>query len=76
MAYARTADGQYEFFATPKPKAGRWLGFFSRLFDSMAEGGRRAAEREIATYLGGGGKFLTDEAEREIERILASSTRI
>lgn len=74
MAYARTADGQYEFFATAKPK--HWRGFFSRLFDSMAEGRRRAAEREIATYLEGGGKFLTDEAEREIERILASSTRI
>ncbi len=74
MAYARTADGQYEFFAIPKPK--RWRGLFDRLFDSMAEGRRRAAEREIAAYLEGGGKFLTDETEREIERILSPSSRI
>lgn len=75
MAYARTADGQYELFTAPQqPK--RWRGFFARLFDSMAEARRRAAEREITVYLEGGGKFLTDEAEREIERILASSHRI
>ncbi len=76
MAYARTADGQYEFFATPKvqPKHGR--GFFGRLFDSLADGRRRAAEREIAIYLKGSGQFLTDEAERHIERILSSSSRI
>jgi hypothetical protein len=74
MAYARAADGQYEFFDAPKPK--RWRGLFSRLLDSMVEGRQRAAEREIAVYLGGSGKFLTDEAEREIERILSSSTRL
>lgn len=74
MAYARTADGQYEFFAAPKPK--RWRGFFSGIFDSMMEGRRHAAEREIAAYLEGSGQFLTDEHEREIERILSSSTRI
>lgn len=74
MAYARTADGQYEFFAPPKPK--RWRGLFSRLFDTIVEGRRHAAEREIAVYLESSGKFLTDEAERQIERILSSSTRI
>jgi hypothetical protein len=79
MAYARTADGQYEFFATPKskpqPQPQPWRGLFSRLFDSLAEGRRRAAEREIAVYLEGRGKFLTDDAERQIERILSSSSR-
>jgi len=74
MAYFRTADDLYDFVATaPKPKSVR--GFFSRVFDSVVEGRRRAAEREIAAYLEGSGKFLTDEAEREIDRILSSSTR-
>jgi len=40
------------------------------------EGRQHAAEREITVYLESSGKFLTDEAEREIERILSSSTRI
>jgi hypothetical protein len=74
MAYARTADGQYEFFAAAKPKHGR--GLFARLLDSLMEGRRHAAEREIAVYLEGSGQFLTDEAERQIERILSSSSRI
>jgi hypothetical protein len=74
MAYARTADGQYEFFAASEPK--RWRGLFRRLFDTIVEGRQRAAEREIAVYLESRGKFLTDAAEREIERILSSSTRI
>ena len=74
MAYARTADGQYDFLATAKPKHGR--GVFGRLFDSIVEARRRAAEREIAAYLEGSGQFLTDEAEREIERILSSSPRL
>lgn len=42
-------------------------GFFGRLFDVMHVARQRAAEREIALYLGNGGKF-TDESEREIER--------
>jgi hypothetical protein len=75
MAYARTADGQYDFFATAQPRKPA-RGLFARLFDSMLEGRQRAAEREIAAYLEGGGQFLTDEAERQIERILSSSTRI
>jgi hypothetical protein len=74
MAYARSADGQYDFFAAAaKPQ--RVGGLLSRLFDSLIDGRRRAAEREIAAYLEGSGKFLTDEAEREIDRILSSSTR-
>jgi len=42
-------------------------GFFTRLFDAIAEARMRQAEREIARYFAGGVKF-TDEAEREIER--------
>lgn len=76
MAYARTADGQYEFFASPKPQPKHGRGFFGRFFESLADGRRRAAEREIAIYLKGSGQFLTDEAERHIERILSSSSRI
>lgn len=75
MAYARSADGQYDFLTlAPTPKNAR--GLFGRLFDSMLEGRRRAAEREVAAYFEGSGQFLTDEAEREIERILSSSTRL
>jgi hypothetical protein len=74
MAYARAADGQYDFLAPAKPKHAR--GVFGRLFDSVVEARRRAAEREIAAYLEGSGQFLTDEAEREIERILSSSPRL
>jgi hypothetical protein len=74
MAYARVADQLHHFVADiPKPK--NWRGFFSRAFDAMADGRRRSAEREIAAYLEGSGKFLTDEAEREIDRILSSSAR-
>jgi len=72
MAYARVADELHHFVAdTPKPR--NRLGFFRRAFDAMADGRRRSAEREIAAYLEGSGKFLTDEAEREIDRILSSS---
>ena len=42
-------------------------GFFGRLFAAMHVARQRGAEREIALYLGTGGKF-TDESEREIER--------
>jgi hypothetical protein len=71
MAYAQAADGQYELFAAPQPK--RLRGVFSRLMDRIVEGRRHVAEREIVAYLEGSGKFLTDEAEREIERILSSA---
>jgi hypothetical protein len=74
MAYARSADGQYDFFAAAAQPQ-RTRGLLSRVFDSLVEGRRRAAEREITTYLASSGKFLTDEAEREIDRILSSSPR-
>jgi hypothetical protein len=74
MAYVSTADSRHDFVAaTPKPKPPR--GLFQRIFDAMVEARQRAAEREIVAYLEGGGQALTDEAEREIERILSSSSR-
>jgi hypothetical protein len=78
MAYARTAGELQQFVAdTRKPKHAR--GFFRRalhaVFDAMADGRRRNAEREIAAYIHGRGQTLTDDAEREIERILSSSPR-
>jgi len=74
MAYARTLDEPRGFVAnTRKPRNAR--GFFRRAFDAMAEGRRRSAERQIADFLRGRGETLTDEAEREIDRILTSSER-
>jgi len=71
MAYARTAE-RHDFTATTASRTNR-RGFFRRLFDSMVEARRRTAEREIVAFLEGHGKYLTDDAEREIERILSSS---
>jgi hypothetical protein len=79
MAYARIADELHPFVATTatrKTSRGFWRGFLSRLFDAMVEARQRSAEREIAAFLRGRGKYLTDDAEREIERILSSSTRL
>jgi hypothetical protein len=73
MAYARTAERHDFVAASPSRKHGR--GFFRRLFDALVEGRRRTADREIAAFLEGHGKYLTDDAEREIERILSSSPR-
>ena len=75
MAYAHTAEERHTFVAAT-PRRTNQRGFFSRLFDAVVEGRRRAADREIAAYLEGSGQFLTDEAEREIDRILSSSTRL
>lgn len=78
MAYISTADRRHSFVATPskpEPRPRRERGLFGRLFDAMAEGRRHAADREIAAYLRDNGKLLTDETEREIERILASRAR-
>ena len=75
MAYARSADELHHFVATTAtPKTGR--GLFSRLSDAMVEARQRSVEREIALFLRGRGRYLTDDAEREIERILSSSTRL
>jgi hypothetical protein len=73
MAYLRTADDLHHFVA-PTATLPKKRGFFHRLFDAMVEGRRHSAEREIASFLEGNGKFLNDDAEREIERILSSST--
>jgi hypothetical protein len=79
MAYVRTADELHHFVATTaqpstnKPKNAR--GFFRRAFEAMVDGRRRSAELEITAYLETRGQYLTDEAEREIDRILSSSTR-
>jgi hypothetical protein len=78
MAYARTAGELQTFVAgTRKPKivSKNARGFVRRVFDAMADGRRRSAEHEIAAYLRGRGQTLTDETEREIERILSSSPR-
>ena len=75
MAYTTAADDRHDLLtATAKPKNRR--GFFRRLFDAVVESRQCAAEREIAAYLQSSGQFLTDEAEREIERILSSSARL
>jgi|HubBroStandDraft_5_1064220.scaffolds.fasta_scaffold369669_2 hypothetical protein len=75
MAYLRAADELHHFVA-PTAKRQNKRGFFGRMFDAMVEGRRHSAEREIAAFLEGNGRFLTDDAEREIERILSSSTRL
>lgn len=75
MAYARTADERFDFVSTAPRRTSR-RGLFGRLFNSIVEARQHAAEREIAAFLEGTGKFLTDDAEREIERILSSSTRL
>lgn len=75
MAYVRTADAADVFMtATPRRHAG--CSVFARIFDAVVDGRRHAVERRIATYLQGGGEFLTDEAERQIECILRSPTRL
>ncbi len=62
--------------SSPQRSPSSARGVFGRLLDSVVEARRRAAEREIAAYLEGSGQFLTDEAEREIERILSASPRL
>jgi hypothetical protein len=75
MAYARLADEPHDFIATtPRPAGGR--GIFRRAFEAMVEARRQGAEREIAEFLRGRGGALTDEAEREIDRVLTSSGRL
>jgi hypothetical protein len=84
MAYARSADELHHFVAgsskpnvsEPKTARGFWRGLLQRLFDSMVDARRRGAEREIALFLRDRGGYLTDDAEREIERILSSSPRL
>jgi len=69
MAYAPTAIHPRELAAPAK----KTTSFWQRLLASMIVSRQRQAEREIATYLRHcGGKF-TDEAEREIERLLSGA---
>jgi hypothetical protein len=77
MAYARSAHEFRDLTArdlTVDVAARR--GFFRRVFDAIVEGRRRNAEREIEAFLQGRGKYLTDDTEREITRILTSSTHL
>lgn len=76
MAY-RIADDRSDFVAAPAatPGAPKRPGFFRRAFDAMVEARRHSAEREIAEFLRGRGGALTDEAEREIDRVLTTSGR-
>ena len=68
MAYARSAIHPREFSEARK-KSGRT--FWQRLLASMVESRQRAAEREIGIYLRNHGGKFTDEAERDIERLLS-----
>jgi hypothetical protein len=74
MAYARTADEPRKFVANTR-RPGNRRGFFRRAFDSMVKARRRSTERQIAEVLRGRGETLTDDAERQIDRILSSSER-
>ncbi len=74
MAYARAAVAPRGFLATPrKPREGRSL--WRRLGDLLEASRQRAIDREIAVYLSGRGGRLTDDAERDIERIMYSPSR-
>ena len=72
MANARTAIAPRGFIATPR-KPRNWRGLLRRLGDVLEESRQRAVDREIAVYLSSRGGRLTDNAEREIERIMYSS---
>ena len=74
MAYAPTAIAARDIrISQPETRARR--GLLRRLLDVMMAARMRQAEREIAAYLAGAGRF-TDEAEREIERrFLSNSAR-
>lgn len=70
MAFATTATNRHYFAPATKAQPGRSV--LSRMFAAVVEARRQAAEREIAAYLSGRGQFLTDETEREIDRILSA----
>jgi hypothetical protein len=75
MAYTRVADQSRDFAASPSLPKSR-LGFLRRAFHAIVEGRQRAADREIEAFLRGRGKHLTDDTEREITRILSSSSHL
>lgn len=80
MAHVSTAPHALAFTGFPastkprSPASTKQRTLFRRLLDALAESRRHRAEYEVARYLDSlGGKF-TDEAEREIERRLMSSS--
>jgi hypothetical protein len=70
MAYVSTAAERHDF--APADVKLEKTGLLARLFAAVVASRQLAAEREIRNYLEGSGRFLTDEAEREIERILSA----
>ena len=61
---------------------GAWLSaptkkpsFFARLFRAQIESRQRRAERVVAHYLATHGHKQTDDAERQIERLLLKGDR-
>jgi hypothetical protein len=74
MAYARIADDLHDLTAT-RSTPNKRRGFFRRAFEAIVDARQRSVEREIAHFLKDRGQYLTDDAEREIERILSSSSR-
>jgi len=70
MAYASTAPTPRAFAFTALPAFTiDHLSFWRMLRDALVESRRVQAEREIERYLSMTGGKLTDESEREIERL-------
>jgi hypothetical protein len=69
MAYVTGAVSPREF-TEPTKRTGR--GFWQRFYAGLLESRQRAAEREIAFYVGANGNKFTDETERDIERMLSN----
>ncbi len=67
MAFAHTVFTTHGFAPT---RSERKRGFFRSLLDAMVLARQQEAEREIARYLASTGGKFTDEAEREIERLM------
>lgn len=68
MANVLTTGASF-FAPAPKPS------FLSRLFRVYLEARQRHANRAVEQYLAARGFTLTDDAERDIERILANGGR-
>jgi hypothetical protein len=64
------APNRHDFAPTAQARPGRSL--MARMFAAVVEARRQGVEREITAYLQGRGQFLTDETEREIDRILSA----
>jgi hypothetical protein len=68
MANALTS-GAWLSAPTKKPS------FFARLLRVQIESRQRHADRVVAQYLATHGNKLTDDAERQIERLLSKASR-